>query len=321
MKLRLNRSELAVPGFRTELFEKAAKSNCDVIFLDLEDSVDIKEKKNARSNVIEAINDIDWNNKTLSVRVNAPSTSFFKDDLEQILENANNNLDLLMIPKAENVSDIKKIDKIISFYEKEKKISVGIELIIETTKGLINIENLAKASQRNEALHFGAADLAASMGAKILNIGGVSSDYGTLENKNNTNANRIFYLNDIWHYALFKILITARAFGLRAIDCPFGDFSDNQGFLALAKKSYAMGFDGKMVIHPNQIPLANKIYMPSDKEIHEAKQILEAMNQARTLGKGSIAFNGKLLDIVSIKQAKNVVYITEQLALQEKEND
>ena len=108
MKLRLNRSELAVPGFRTELFEKAAKSNCDVIFLDLEDSVDIKEKKNARSNVIEAINDIDWNNKTLSVRVNAPSTSFFKDDLEQILENANNNLDLLMIPKAENVSDIKK---------------------------------------------------------------------------------------------------------------------------------------------------------------------------------------------------------------------
>ena len=200
-----------------------------------------------------------------------------------------------------------------------KKKKIGLELIIETAIGLVNIESIAKASKRNQTLHFGAADMAASMGAKTLNIGEVNKHYGSLENKKDSNANRMFFLNDMWHYALFKILITARAFGLKAIDCPFGDFNDDKGFLALAKKSYTMGFDGKMVIHPNQIPLANRIYAPSKKEINEAKQILEAMEQAKSLGKGAIAFKGKLLDIVSIKQAKNVVYISEQLALKEKE--
>ena len=121
MVLRLNRSVLAVPGFKPELFEKAAKNSCDAVFLDLEDSVAIDEKKKARKNVIEAINDIDWNKKILSVRVNAVDTIFFKDDLEEILKKSNSKLDLLMIPKAEKGSDLKKVDEIISLYEANKK--------------------------------------------------------------------------------------------------------------------------------------------------------------------------------------------------------
>ena len=318
MKKRLNRSELAVPGYRPELFEKASKSECDVVFLDLEDSVSIDKKKLARKYVVEAINDINWYNKVLSVRVNAIDTEYFEDDIQEIVNSSNSRLDLIMIPKVENSIDIKKIDTLLSLNEVNKGKKIGLELIIETAKGLVNIEEIANASTRNEALHFGAADMAASIGAKTLNIGGVSEYYGTLENEKKIKENRKFFLNDMWHYPLFKILVTARAFGLKAIDSPFGDYNDEKGFIALAKKSYSMGFDGKMVIHPKQIPLANNIYMPSEKEVYEAKQIIQAMRKAKKNGEGAIAFKGKLLDIVSIKQAENVVYISKQLKLEGK---
>ena len=186
---------------------------------------------------------------------------------------------------------------------KEKK-KIGFEIIIETTLGLININQIALSSKRNEALHFGSADFAASLGAKTTNIGGINKNYGILDNNE---KKRTFFLNDMWHFALFKIVLTAHAYGLRAVDCPFGDISDELGFDYAARSSYNMGFDGKMVIHPSQIHLSNKIYSPTDKEILEAKEILEQMKLAEKKGKGAIAFNGKLLDIVSIKQAQNIV--------------
>ena len=282
--MRLNRSELAVPGSRVDFFEKAAVGESDIIFLDLEDSVAIDEKKIARKNVIEAVNDIKENLKFTSSK-----------------------LDMIMLPKVNTAKDILKIDKLVSKYEKKYKRSkrLGFEIIIETGLGLINIESVALASKRNEALHFGAADFAASIGARVTDIGGVNEKYGVLEkNKNNK---RSFFINDMWHFALFKILLTAHSFGMRAVDCPYGDFSDSQGFEALAKSSYTMGFDGKMVIHPKQIDIANKVYSPTDKEIIEAKEILAQMKLAEKKGKGAVAFKGKLLDIVSIKQANNIV--------------
>ena len=306
IKVRLNRSELVVPGTRVDFFEKAAKSNADIIFLDLEDSVSINEKLIARSNVIEAVNDINWAEKTLSIRINSYDTEFMKEDIKEIMKNTSSRLDLIMFPKVNSAKEVHNFNKLVTNYEKKfnriKKI--GFEIIIETTLGLININEIALASRRNESLHFGAADFAASIGAKTTNIGAVNRNYGVLDTKGNK---RNFFLNDMWHYALFKIVLAAHAYGLRAVDCPFGDFSDEEGFDSSAKSSYTMGFDGKMVIHPSQINSSNKIFSPTDKEIQEAKEILIQMKLAEKKGKGAIAFNGKLLDIVSIKQAENIV--------------
>ena len=306
IKVRLNRSELAVPGSRIDFFEKAAQSEADVIFLDLEDSVSISKKSSARENVIAAVNEIDWGEKTLSIRVNSHDTKFINDDIEEIMKNASSRLDLLMFPKVNSDKEVFKFDELVTAYEKKfkRKKKIGFEIIIETTLGLININQIALASQRNESLHFGSADFAASLGAKTTNIGGINKNYGVLGGRANK---RDFFLNDMWHSALFKIVLTAHAYGLRAVDCPFGDFSDELGFNYAARSSYTMGFDGKMLIHPSQIALSNNIFSPTENEVKEAKEILNQMNLAEKKGKGAIAFNGKLLDIVSIKQAKNIV--------------
>ena len=312
IKVRLNRSELAVPGSRVDFFEKAAQSKADIIFLDLEDSVSMHQKSSARENVIEAVNEIDWGEKTLSIRVNSYDTEYMNDDIKEILKNTSSRLDLLMFPKVSSDKEVFKFDELVTAYEKKFKRTkkIGFEIIIETTLGLINIDQIALASKRNESLHFGSADFAASLGAKTTSIGGTNKNYGVLDD----NAkNRRFFLNDMWHSALFKIVLTAHAYGLRAVDCPFGDFSDELGFDYAARSSYTMGFDGKMVIHPSQINLSNKIFSPTEKEILEAKEILTQMQLAEKKGKGAIAFNGKLLDIVSIKQAQNIMKLNNMI--------
>ena len=314
IKTRLNRSELAVPGSRIDFFEKAAQSEADVIFLDLEDSVSVNKKLSAREKVIEAVNDINWREKTLSIRVNSYDTKFFSEDIEKIMRYTSPRLDLLMFPKVNNEKEIYKFDKLVNSYEKKfkRKKKIGFEIIIESTLGLININEIALASKRNEALHFGSADFAASLGAKTNNIGGVNKNYGILDR---SEQKRNFFLNDLWHSALFKIVLTAHAYGLRAVDCPFGDFSDELGFNYAAKSSYTMGFDGKMVIHPSQIKISNKIFSPTEKEILDARGILEQMKLAEKKGKGAIAFNGKLLDIVSIRQARNILEIDNMIKI------
>ena len=301
---RLNRSELAVPASRPEFFLKAAKSNADIIFLDLEDSVTTGEKDKARKNALEAINDINWKNKSLSVRVNSAESNIQEKDLREIVGKYEKNLNLIMIPKVEQPEDVINVEKIVQSLE-NKKYKLGFEIIIETAKGLMNIKEIVKASKRIESLHFGSADLAASLGVKNMNIGEVNENYGVygaVEKRNKT-----FYINDMWHYALFKILLVAKANELRAVDCPFGDFTDIKGFEFSAKSSYTMGFNGKMIIHPTQIDKANEIYMPSDQQIKEAKEIIAASLEANKRGDGALAWKGKLLDVVSIKQAENIL--------------
>ncbi len=317
---RLNRSELAVPGSRPEIFEKAAESDSDAIFLDLEDSVSVERKNKAREFILDAIRNLNWKNKTLSVRVNPIDTDFFIKDIEKLVGLNKQRLDLIMLPKVNSERDVLKLEKIVNQIEKRNKIEkkVGFELIIETAQGLINVNKIASSSKRIESLHFGAADFAASIGAKTMSIGGPHHQYGTLSPTSSKNK-RNFFLNDIWQVALFNIVVAAKAYGLRAIDCPYGDFNDNEGFEALAKSSYSLGFDGKMVIHPKQIKIANKIFMPTKKELSDAKLMLKAVEKSSKIGKGAIAFNGKLLDIVTIKQAKNIVQLYDKTL--EKNND
>ncbi|MDJ0610171.1 MAG: CoA ester lyase [Kiloniellales bacterium] len=312
---RLNRSELAVPGSNPKLFEKAAASAADVVFLDLEDAVAPDDKVQARKNVIEAINDIDWGSKTLSLRINGLDTHYMYRDVVDVLEQTKGRLDLFMIPKVGTAADVYAVDMLVTQIEdamgREKRI--GFEHIIETALGMANVDEIAAASKRNESLHFGVADYAASTKARTTVIGGPNALYGVLTDQEE-GKERDYHWGDMWHYAVSRMVVAARANGLRPIDGPFGDFSDPDGFVAQANRAACLGCEGKWAIHPSQIELANKVNSPSEAEVTKAKRILEAMEQATREGKGAVALDGRLIDIASIKQAEVMVKKAEQIA-------
>ncbi len=312
---RLNRSELAVPGSNPKLFEKAAVSAADVVFLDLEDAVAPDDKVQARKNVIEAINDIDWGTKTLSVRINGLDTHYMYRDVVDVLEQTSGRLDLFMVPKVGTAADVYAVDMLATQVEdamsRDKR--VGFEHIIETALGMANVDEIAPASKRNESLHFGVADYAASTKARTTVIGGPNALYGVLTDQEE-GKDREYHWGDMWHYAVARMVVAARANGLRPIDGPFGDFSDPDGFVAQANRAACLGCEGKWAIHPNQIALANEVNSPSEAEVTKANRILEAMAQATREGKGAVALDGRLIDIASIKQAEVLVHKAAQIA-------
>ncbi len=311
---RLNRSELAVPGSSPQLFEKAAKSAADVIFLDLEDAVAPDKKEEARRNVIRALNEIDWGNKTVSVRVNGLDTHYMYRDVVEVIEQTGERLDLFMIPKVGTAADVYAVDMLVSQVEQAKgrKKRIGFELIIETALGMQNVHEIAGASPRNESLHFGVADYAASTRARTTNIGGVNPDYSVLTDPLEDGRREVHW-GDMWHYAIARMVVAARANGLRPIDGPFGDFSDADGYRAAARRAAALGCEGKWAIHPSQIALANEVFSPSEKEVERARRILAAMEEAAREGKGAVSLDGRLIDIASIRQAQALVAKADQI--------
>jgi malyl-CoA/(S)-citramalyl-CoA lyase len=312
---RLNRSELAIPGSQPQMFEKAAKTDVDVIFLDLEDAVAPDDKDQARKNIIEALNDIDWGNKSMSVRINGLDTHYMYRDVVDVVEQAGDRLDLIMIPKVGTASDVYAVDMLVTQIEDAKgyKKRIGFEHIIETALGMQNVSEIAAASKRNESLHFGVADYAASTRARTTIIGGVNPDYAVLTDPDEA-QNRQVHWGDMWHYALARMVVAARANGLRPIDGPFGDFSDTEGYLAAAKRAAVLGCEGKWAIHPSQVPLANQVMNPSYEEVTKAQRILAAMTEAAAAGKGAVSLDGRLIDYASIRQAEVLVEKAAQIA-------
>ncbi len=311
---RLNRSELAVPGSRPELFEKAARSAVDVLFLDLEDAVAPDDKEKARRNIIQALNEIDFGKKTVSVRINGLDTHYMYRDVVDVIEQGGLRLDLIMIPKVGTAADVYAVDMLVTQCEAavKRKKPIGFELIIETALGMANIDAIAAASRRNESLHFGVADYAASTRARTTNIGGPNPLYSVLTDRDDA-GNRALHWGDMWHYAIARLVVAARAYGLRPIDGPFGDFSDPDGYKAQAYRAAILGCEGKWAIHPSQVALANEVFSPSEPEVTKARRILEAMEQAKREGKGAVALDGKLIDIASIRQAEVLVRKAEQV--------
>jgi malyl-CoA/(S)-citramalyl-CoA lyase len=311
---RLNRSELAVPGSRPELFEKAAKSSVDVLFLDLEDAVAPDDKEKARRNIVQALNDLDFGKKTVSVRINGLDTHYMYRDVVDVIEQGGDRLDLIMIPKVGTAADVYAVDMLVTQCEAavKRKKRIGFELIIETALGMANVDAIAAASKRNESLHFGVADYAASTRARTTNIGGPNALYSVLTDKDDAGA-RAVHWGDMWHYAIARLVVAARAYGLRPIDGPFGDFSDPEGYKAQAYRAAVLGCEGKWAIHPSQVALANEVFSPSEAEVTKAKRILEAMEQAKREGKGAVALDGRLIDIASIRQAEVLVRKAEQV--------
>ncbi len=286
------------------MFEKAAQSDVDVIFLDLEDAVAPDEKEQARKNIIKALNDIDWGHKTMSIRINGLDTHYMYRDVVDVVEQAGERLDLIMIPKVGTAADVYAVDMMVTQIEDAKGYSkkIGFEHIIETALGMQNVTEIAGASRRNESLHFGVADYAASTRART-----------TIIDPDET-GNRDVHWGDMWHYALARMVVAARANGLRPIDGPFGDFQDPDGYRAAAKRAAVLGCEGKWAIHPSQIALANEVMSPSEAEVTKAKRILDAMAQAEAEGKGAVSLDGRLIDYASIRQAEVLVEKAKQIA-------
>lgn len=303
-KPRVQRCELAVPGSRPEMFEKALKSGVDFIFLDLEDAVAPDDKLQARKNIIQAINDLDWkgNGVTLSVRINGLDTQYMTRDVVDLVEQAGHKIETLMIPKVGVYEDVYMVEAMLNQLEMQQglKNKIGIEALIETALGMANVEDIARkgAAGRLEALHFGVADYAASNRARTTNIGGLNPDYP----------------GDQWHAAISRMTVACRAFGLRPIDGPFGDIKDPEGFTLAAKRAAALGCEGKWAIHPSQVTLANEVFTPPAAEVDKAKRILVAMKEAAAQGKGAAALDGKLIDAASERMANNIVKMAEMIA-------
>jgi citrate lyase subunit beta/citryl-CoA lyase len=302
---RVQRCELAVPGSNPGMFEKALKSGVDYIFLDLEDAVAPDDKIQARKNVIEAINDLDWEGHgiTVSVRINGLDTEYMVRDVVDLMEQCGDKLKTILIPKVGVYADVYMVEAMVNQLEMQQRLKnrVGIECLIETALGMANVEDIAKQGAlggRLEALHFGVADYAASNRARTVNIGGLNPDYP----------------GDQWHFALSRMIVACRAYGLRPIDGPFGDIKDPEGFKLAAKRAAALGCEGKWAIHPSQIELANEVFTPPAEEVKKARRILEALKEAAAQGKGAASLDGRLIDAASEKMANNIVRMAETIA-------
>jgi malyl-CoA/(S)-citramalyl-CoA lyase len=300
---RLQRSVLAVPGSNPRMIERAAASDADYVFLDLEDAVAPGDKVKARGNVIKALTEIDWRarGKTICVRINGIDTPFMYRDLIEVMEQAGGRLDTILVPKVGVAADLYLCDALMTQIEAARNIGepAGIEALIETALGMANVETVARdGSRRLEALHFGVADYAASNKARTVSIGGLNPDYP----------------GDQWHYALSRITVACRAYGLRAIDGPFGDFNDAEGYLAAARRGAALGIEGKWAIHPSQIALANSVFSPSEAEAQRAERILIALEEAAKAGQGAAQMDGKMIDAASARMAENIIDTARKIA-------
>lgn len=298
---RLQRSELAVPGSNPSFIDKAADSAADFVFLDIEDAVAPPEKEQARKNIVEALNDIDWagKGKTVSVRINGLDTHYMYRDVVDVMEQAGDRVHTILVPKVGVPADLYCVEALVNQIEQAKGFTtrVGLEALIETALGMANVEDIAACGGRLEALHFGVADYAASLRARTVSIGGLNPNYP----------------GDQWHAALSRMIVACRAYGLRAIDGPFGDFADPDGYLDGARRAAALGAEGKWAIHPSQVELANDVFTPPEAEVTKARRIVEELRKAEAEGKGAAALDGKMIDAASERMAQTVITVDDAI--------
>lgn len=289
---RLRRSTLSVPANREKMVRKASRLSADVVMIDLEDSVPLSEKDNAREAVVAALKDVDWHGKVRAVRINGMDTPFAYRDLIDVVEGAGQHIDLLVIPKVNDACEVRAVDLFLTQIEARMGFphQIGLEASIENALGMLKVEEIAFSSPRLEALVFGVADYTASLGMKSKGISG----HGDAE---------VDYPGDRFHFPLSRMVMAAKAAELAAIDAPFGDFKDQEGLAASCLRSVALGYDGKWAIHPDQLERINEVYSPSAEDYERSQRILAAYRDAQKLGRGSVALDGKMVDAASIRVA------------------
>ena len=318
-KTRLHRSELCVPGSNVRMLEKAPALGADVVMLDLEDAVAPDDKEQARLNVVDALRELDWGQNSVSVRINGLDTHWCYRDVVDVVEQAGEHVDAVVIPKVSGAGDVHLVATLLTQIEAAMNLerTIGLAVLIETAIGMVNVDEIATACpERMEAMIFGVADYAASIQSHTASIGGVDPAYAVLTDPNGGGgapSERERHWGDQWHYPLARIAVTCRAHGLRPIDGPFGDFTDPEGYLAAARRSAVLGYEGKWAIHPAQIELANEVYTPAPRLVERTRRIVEAMRQAAAEGKGAVSLDGRLIDAASIRMAENLLAKLEQI--------
>ena len=318
---RLHRSELAVPGSNVRMLEKAPGLGADVVMLDLEDAVAPDDKEQARLNIIDALSEQDWSRCSVSVRINGLDTHYCYRDVVDVIEQAGASVDAIVIPKVSGAGDVHLVATLLTQIEDGMGLQrrIGLAVLIETAIGMVKVDEIAAACpERMEAMIFGVADYAASIQSHTASIGGVDPNYSVLTDPD-ADDERNRHWGDQWHYPLSRIAVTCRAHGLRPIDGPFGDFTDRDGYLAAARRSAVLGYEGKWAIHPSQVELANEVYTPAPRLVERTRRIIEAMTEATAQGKGAVSLDGRLIDAASIRMAENLLAKLEQIEARQEE--
>jgi citrate lyase subunit beta/citryl-CoA lyase len=296
MAERLERSILLVPASNWNMIQKTAASQADAVCIDLEDAVALNEKEASRANVIRAYRELDFGSKLKMYRMNGLDTYFAYRDIIEIVEAAGDKIDLIVVPKVNRPEDIYVVETLLSQIESYKRFKnqIGIEALIETASGCINIKEIAASSHRLEGFIYGSGDYAASVQMPLESIGELDE-------------HDKIYPGHRWHYIMHAIVSAARAYGKRAIDGPFAGIKNLEGLKQACKVGRAMGFDGKWCIHPSQIETANQTFVPSEKDIQWAKTVLSEYEAALQEGRGAISVNGKMIDVASLRICRTIV--------------
>ena len=295
--MRVSRSVLAVPASNLEMAGKALASAADSVFLDLEDAVVPDEKAGARKKIVQALQELDWRGRPTLYRANALDTPYFYRDLIEVVEEAGDELDAIMLPKVQRPEDLHVAATLLTQIELSVGLEPGkvkVEGQIESAAGLVNVDGIARATERLTALHFGSGDFAASLRMPNRNIG-VMDEWDEA------------YPGHRFHYAMHRIVVAARAAGLRAIDGPVANYRDEEGLRESCLIARSLGFDGKWCIHPAQIEVVNEVFSPTEKEIEWAKKVVDAYEEASAAGRGAISVDGQMVDAASIKMARNTL--------------
>jgi malyl-CoA/(S)-citramalyl-CoA lyase len=299
---RLTRTYLAVPAHRARMVQGAAASAADAVFMDLEDAVPPAEKTSALAAAATALTELDWGTKSVAVRLNAIDSPSIRQEIECL--GGIKRLDAFIVPKAENVADVATISHWVTDAKGARDTPVELELLIETARGLVNVEALAASDRLVSALHLGVGDFAASIGARSAEVGASPSGYKHVGNASDGHPQVPL---DLFAYPMMRLLVAARAFGLRAIDGPCGAFRDATATASTATKAAAMGYDGKQVIHPSQIEATRNAFVPSDDELAYAARAIAAMEEAERNGQGAVTVDGKMVDYANIRMIRRLM--------------
>ncbi len=293
MDERWERSILAVPASEPRKVEKAVASQADAVFLDLEDAVPPDLKDTARAHAARALRELDWGGKTRMVRINGLDTPWAYRDLVEVCEAAGAQLDCVIVPKVSRPEELTFVDILLAQIEARVGLRrrIGIHALVETAAGLARVEQLATASPRLQALSFGPGDFAASAGIP-------SSAIGTEDQWD------VVYPGHRWHYPMMRVVVAARAAGLRAFDGPAAEFRDLEAFRRLCRVARSLGFDGKWCIHPAQIPVVHEVFAPTEEEVEWARKVVTAYEQAQLAGRGALTVDGKMVDAASLRMAQ-----------------
>ena len=306
--LPLLRSLLAVPATTARFLEKAAQSPADAVFIDLEDAVIPDLKVKARGNAIVALKELDWGRRSVSVRVNGLDTPWGCRDILDVVE-ACPRLDNVLLPKCESAGDVHAVGVMIRSAEQAapRHRKVGIMGLIETARGVANVEAIAQGGGLLNAMVFGGGDYQLDLGSFQRAVGAPSPDYVVLTDDNGHGA-RERHWNDLWHFSMARIANACRAYGLLPIDGPFSVIGDPEGLRAAARRAAALGFEGKMAIHPSQIEAIHEVMTPSRDQVEWANEVLAAMKQGEAEGRGAVKDKrGEMIDLMHLKLANKVI--------------